>query len=58
MEDKFALEFLRYVDGVYIQHPDKNNCFAMCKQDFIDGKTFTGKELLKLFKEEIWKIEN
>ena len=57
MEDKFALEFLRYVDGVYIQHPDKNNCFAMCKQDFIDGKTFTGKELLKLFKEEIWNIK-
>ena len=57
MNDKFALEFLRYVDGVYMQHPYKNNCFAMCEADFREGKTFTGKELLKLFKEEIWNIK-
>ncbi len=53
--DRFAVEFLRYVDGVYYQNPNKNNCFAMCERDFTDGKTYKIKELLKLFKKEIWK---
>lgn len=50
--EEFAVKFAEFIDFEYYQHKYRCNTYAESLEDFEIDKTYSVKELLKIFKKE------